>query len=30
MAPGKGASRWLVLTNVSTGWLILPTKTIDA
>ena len=30
MASGNGARRWLVLTNVSTGWLMLPTKTIDA
>ena len=30
MASGKGASRWLVLTRVSTGWLMLPTNTMLA
>ena len=30
IASGNGASRWLVLTRVSTGWLMLPTNTILA
>ena len=30
MASGKGASRWLVLTRLSTLWLMLPTNTMDA
>ena len=30
MASGNGAKRWLVFTSVSTGWLMLPTKTIEA